>query len=1227
MMCSDQLGHYRDVRDAARFVITEQTRTSIIALSVVMLGEAPGTARLSEWVSSVNDGMSLEDLANHIESSDAFQATYPNFSTNQEFAEAFLGSLMGGEEVSAELVAAAVDIVVGLLNDGMTRGALALAATGALLDIHAQGEAHAAYGDLGMVANGLANQIAVAEHYTLNARMMDPSSGVLNGVTSDDATVMTAIDAIGAVAVEGGTFVLTTVRDDINGTSGDDFIIAEPELQAGNLYQATLNPFDEIDGGEGNDTLIIYGVGAGAPLNLGAEQVLNVENVTISTVGEVSADLRTWEGLEAVNLQRFGRGDDVRVVVNGAEVAADMTFGGDATLIGASGAVNIAAGGTSTVSVGSAGHTESVMVAGGADVTVHNGAGKQSQTVSHVSAAKVARGGTETDVTTESYSLITDGAGFVLDSGGLSQATITIGGTPYAGIKTGTAAEGKIPLLYEADSDGEFDDAVPVTDAAGDATTLVFNTANGKLELANGGSLPTATTLVITPASSLGMEKGTTTSTEITGAGPTLKVLSDAIATLSLTDTDAIVLVTNDSKDEEDEGTPEDLAVTVDGYGKHVDGAMSGKLCLDGAGTSENVMIDVAGDSDFSLASDKIKALSVSGDGDLKLGLTEFSMNDDGGHDAAGSLETITLGGAGKVTIGLTGLSGLTMIDASASSGANKLTMASGADQLGDLETVAGGSGSDTVTLRTATNGSLESIDTGEGNDRVTVDGMHSRDGIEVNLGAGNDSYTGTAGNTMSRIDAGDGVDTLKLTSIANSTYKGDDDKQKSIYTGFETLDVGGSETGTYDMKLLGIVNDVLVSRSLMTGDTVTLKNMADGMGISVSGKSGSWPPFKPSVQTKATIVHELAERETGEPRSSGELDVSLNALGFANVKLQRGADLHGLGASAMGEVDLTLTTGEDIEVLLVTSNARAHTSSTVTDPSQRMKASDYVNKLTLATSATTAVLEELIVDGNARLLVDTTTNATAFASLELVDATDNSGGVKFNGSAMTQELELVGGSGKDVLSIGTGGGEIYGGLGGDSLTAGAGDDIFIIDDAAESQASVRGDGTLNLNGVDTITGFTPGDSASGDRIDLSRGLLNALKGNIKNTTAEWDDWMTDDNGANPVTGIDNDAVDRANGDLAAADLEAFIGNGNGLFESQRTLVSGQPGFSDTGDNTATDKYSIAVIAQTADNSGTQGLWLLFDVDGNGDFDADSDMVIFLAGSTAATDIDGDMFF
>ena len=157
-----------------------------------MLGEAPGTARLSDWVGRYDAGASLEDLANHVAGSSAFRAMYPNFDTNRDFAEKFLGNLMGDEDVPPALMAAAVDIVTGLLNDGMTRGALALNVVAALQDINVQGAAHPAHGDLGGVAARLANQIEVAEYYTLDAGMADPSSDALAGVSSDPATVAEA---------------------------------------------------------------------------------------------------------------------------------------------------------------------------------------------------------------------------------------------------------------------------------------------------------------------------------------------------------------------------------------------------------------------------------------------------------------------------------------------------------------------------------------------------------------------------------------------------------------------------------------------------------------------------------------------------------------------------------------------------------------------------------------------------------------------------------------------------------------------------------------------------------------------------------------------------------------------------------------------------------------------------------------------------------------------------
>jgi len=247
-------------------------------------------------------------------------------------------------------------------------------------------------------------------------------------------------------------------------------------------------------------------------------------------------------------------------------------------------------------------------------------------------------------------------------------------------------------------------------------------------------------------------------------------------------------------------------------------------------------------------------------------------------------------------------------------------------------------------------------------------------------------------------------------------------------------------------------------------------------------------------------------------------------------------------------------------------------------------------------------------------------------------------------GTEFDEDLELVGGSGVDVLAGGAGDDEISGGLGGDRLTGGGdrltgggGNDEFKINSAEESMARFAFIGGVNtlLGGYDTIVGFVlDGDDSSGDKLDLSRGLLRDVSGKIKNTATEWDDWMFDNQGTAADTDDDTFVVQiGSNGAAArtslvktdadpqsAANLAAFIGTGDGLFESRDALTDDDQTSDVGGDsaNMATTKYSIAVINQndgTDEGTMAEGIWLLFDIDGNGDYDASTDMVIFLEGT------------
>ena len=1218
-----------------------------------MLGSAPGTDLLNGWVNAINDGMSLEDIANHIAGSDDFTTTYPTFLTNEEFATSFLNNLMGDEEVPAALVTLAVGLVTGLLNDGMSRGALSLAVVGAMYEIHDQGAAHAAYGDLGVVADGLFNKIEVAEHYTLNARLESPSSGVIEGVNSDMATVTAAIEAIDSHAeagIQGQTYVLTTVRDDINGTSADDLIVAEPIAQVSNVFLETLNPFDDIDGAGGNDTLAIYGVDPLETLSLGAEQVRNVENVILSTVGAVDADMSSWEGLEAVDLQRFGRGDDVSITVDGATVSTGMTYGGDVTIAGAGGDLSITASGTSNVNVGSGAHTESVTVTGGGNVTIGKNAngGGQSETVTSVTASRVAHNtGTSEEQASGEYVPLIDDNGFVVGQNGSTRISIAADGTDTTlvgvaddGVTLTNATNGEpITIAFDYDHDGDDTNSdVNITVA------LKFNVESGGIVLGaitndplpdgveadavDGMAIPTGESVIPTP--SIGKEEADPEEVMV-GGGPTLTINSDAIADLTLASTTATILVHNNSMTADEKNMPEDLAITLNKYGTS---KVTGKLCVAGAGSAENIMLTVAGDSWVNLNSNAVEMLDIDADAKLTLGVYGFDTATGMQGDRSATLAGVTISGEGAVSMnGLSGMKKLASIDASGSSGNNSFKSDA---HLAALATVMGGDGNDTVSLVADEDGKLESISTGDGNDSVSISGDYREDGLMVDLGDGDDSFDGNAGNDMSRVDGGDGTDTLKLSSDG-VTYKNADDKSVSIYSNFEVLDVGGG-SGEYDVGRLG-VDSIEIGESTGTGG-VELSNVGAGTSVSVSSsRSGAGA----ATSTDAVVEYNLSDDVTGAGSLLGGANNSI-----LNVSIMAMGGKGDSKAAQSGEASLTLTSNGNIRGLIVDSNAGVHG----TAAGKGATSGRYENTVTLTDTS----VEEVQITGNAQ------TNLTGSTALEYVNAATSGGGVTIDATASAMEQTLIGSQaddvlmagdfqqtptdrntllgngGDDMLTAGAGGGAMSGGAGEDMLTGGTGTDLFVYNSHSESQVSFKkgedddGNTTYTAEGYDTISGFTSGT----DKLHLSKALhavvtagqvvgTDAISNGVK-AADEWAGWMNVDSDGDPTTtgagtttsttSIDGDAnegvLDGAAADGGATDLMSFIGNGKGLFMTSTTATSGA-----FGTVTTSFKNSIAMINQSTTDD--QGTWLLFDIDGDGDFSLADDMVIFLSGTGPVT--------
>ena len=1054
---------------------------------------------------------------------------------------------------------------------------------------------------------------------TVDLTVIATSTGASNMATDVSQTFTVNVGDVDDVPDAPTRFVLTAGSDPFTGGDADDTFVAVPERTNDGDYIPVLNPagIDSLDGGAGMDTLTVSWAGLGGDLTLGVEDVKNIEKVVLDAFLQgVNANLGGYKGLDLVELATFGAGSDIRVTVDGASVSVNknLTIGGDATIVGADGAVDIKAGKESDVVVGSGDHTESVMVKGGASVTIGKNAngGGQSQTVTAVVVDGVARA--EGKVTTPEVPA---------DTSGVTEVRVV-------GKITATPAPDAANPQYkiwdpETSTRSDVTDAQKMAHAAGTQKFWFVATNNQQQIEVTGMAEPNVYLITGEIENARGYVPGTD---EVTAdGGPSLMVYSDAIEMVHLHNTTAIALIDNNSKMDDGKRMPEDLAVTVNKYGKFKpngrDVDQYGELRIAGgdAGSAENIDITVAGANAFHLASGRVKTLDISGEGGLMLNVNNFKEDADPSNDGVSkTLESVTVAGAvGVRMINLLGMDKLKMIDASGSSGTNHFKSTAA---LAALETVMGGSGEDTVDLVSAVSGAgtkLAAIHTHGGGDTVTITGAHRPAGLEVKLGAGDDTYSHRSGasNGKSRVDGGEGTDTLHITSTGNSTYRDADNKVQSIYSGFETLNVAGG-SGDYDIEQLGIVNTVLVTAST-TGGGVTLENMGDNMGIRVHGVQGRGDDR--STDTTATIMHESADG-----RESDSLDVHLLAQGRNDTRNEN--DQKGLAK-------LTLTTDGETEVINISSNATPHSSDEALEANRPVAASHYQNELTLEAEST--AVEELIVSGNAKLKI--TVKADTGTELDEVNAKDNSGGVTFAfmGTAPDTDMELSGGSGRDSLTGGAGEDEITGGAGGDTLIGGgdadeitggaggdtltgdgagvtAGGDKFIYTSASQSQIAWLPNGTPV--GFDTITDF----ATATDDIVLSKALFNGLHSGtgaaVRNVTG-----TRGDSANRAIDNRDNDATADGSSTFVTADnlREWLESNSDGAFETVTNAGSL---------NAVTTRNAITTVTElnyvdTNDNDTYDGTdtdtsfkWILIDVDADGDFDASVDMVIRLQDST-----------
>ncbi len=227
--------------------ITAEQRKEVISLLVGMFDAAPSAELLTGFVSSIENGQSLESLANDLAATDEFASLYPVWLTNDEFATNFVTNILDGN-TSAAALAEGIATVTGMLNGGATRGEAANQAVALLNAVPVTDTIW------GQAAQGLANKVDVATYFATTKLTAASEFDALRAVVADvNATATSVSDQkiLIDAGLDSSAQVLTTGQDFLEGSAGNDAFTAW-------IFdnQNTAQSGDSIKGGLGTDTLV-----------------------------------------------------------------------------------------------------------------------------------------------------------------------------------------------------------------------------------------------------------------------------------------------------------------------------------------------------------------------------------------------------------------------------------------------------------------------------------------------------------------------------------------------------------------------------------------------------------------------------------------------------------------------------------------------------------------------------------------------------------------------------------------------------------------------------------------------------------------------------------------------------------------------------------------------------------------------------------------------------------
>lgn len=248
---------------------------------IVSFGAITGVEYMNQINDAYNAGLTTKEIVNIYSTKPQFEAIYPRFLSNEQFADKLIENVVGASATAAAKTQAKADVVAAI-NAGWSKGDVVFQIFTNLSNKAADDA------DWGKTAAMLNNKVKVAEYYTetllVNSLDLGALGSPLQGVTNDAASVEAA-KGNGSLN-NGQTFTLTAAIDNIVGTAGNDTIIGGAASSAGD---STLGSADQIDGGAGTDTLKVTLDGADATPNMKNVEILSAQALKNQAINMINA--------------------------------------------------------------------------------------------------------------------------------------------------------------------------------------------------------------------------------------------------------------------------------------------------------------------------------------------------------------------------------------------------------------------------------------------------------------------------------------------------------------------------------------------------------------------------------------------------------------------------------------------------------------------------------------------------------------------------------------------------------------------------------------------------------------------------------------------------------------------------------------------------------------------------------------------------------------------------